>query len=192
METPHSLTEDLDTLTDALDDPVLDIEAVLNVLTDDLSVAIPSYLGLSITLQIDGNPCRLNSSAASSALRAMSSLWLPLAPRDVNRPGGQVVFYARDPGAFVDIAEDARWMFMADGQAVIDRHLTVASGIGADGIHGLAELGEINQAVGVLSAMGHTAAKEELLGQALGADRSVLQTARDILSSIVVSSAGGG
>jgi hypothetical protein len=70
---------------------------------------------------------------------------------------------------------------------VIDRHLTMASRMGADGIHGLAELSEINQAVGVLSAMGHTAAKGELLRQALGADRTVLQTARHILSRIVAS-----
>jgi len=192
VETPRTLTEDLDALTDALDDPVLDLEAVLNVLTDDLSVAIPSYLGLSITLKVDGNSCTLNSSAASSPLRAMSSLWLPLTPQETDRPGGHVVFYARDSGAFVDLAEDARWMFSDNGQAVIDRHLTVASGIGTDGIHGLAELSEINQAVGVLSAMGHTAAKGELLRQAQGADRTVLQTARDILSRIVVSSAGGG
>ena len=77
METPRSLTDDLDALTEALDDPVLDLEAVLNVLTDDLSVAIPSYLGLSITLKIDGNPCTLNSSAASS--RATGNVFLVVA-----------------------------------------------------------------------------------------------------------------
>ena len=188
METPRSLADDLDALTEALDDPVLDLEAVLNVLTDDLLTAIPSFLGMSITLSIDGSPCTLNSSAESMRLRAMSSLWLPLDPHEA---GGHVVFYARDSGAFDDLADDARWMFSRDGQAVVDRHLTAASGIGTEGIHGLAEFGDINQALGVLSAMGHRSAHAELYRRALGSDRTILQTARNILWHIVPKSTIG-
>jgi hypothetical protein len=178
VESPRSLADDLEALTEALGDPVLDLEAVLSVLTDDLLTAIPSYLGMSITLSIDGSHCTLNSSAESMRLRAMASLWLPLDPHEA---GGHVVFYARDSGAFADLAEDAMWMLRRDGQAVVDRHLTAATGIGPEGIHGLAEFGEVNQALGVLSAMGHQSAHAELYRRALGADRTILQTARNIL-----------
>jgi hypothetical protein len=185
LETPRSLPDDLDALTEALDDPVLDLEAVLSVLTDDLLTAIPSYLGMSITVIIDGSPCTLNSSAESMRLRAMSSLWLPLDPLGAGGHGGHVVFYARDTGAFDDLADDARWMFSRDGQAVVDRHLTAATGIGPEGIHGLAEFSDINQALGVLSAMGHASAHAELYRRAVGADRTILQTARTILWHVV-------
>jgi hypothetical protein len=105
----------------------------------------------------------------------------------VGQQGGQVIFYARDPGAFGDLADDARRMLSRNGQVVVDRHLTEVAGMGDAGIHGLAEFSDINQAVGVLSAMGHQAAQNELHRQALEADRTVLQTARDILSRITTS-----
>ena len=56
MDLPHALVEGLTLLSDALDDPLIDLEAVLDVLTDDLIGAVPMYLGLTITLHVEDSP----------------------------------------------------------------------------------------------------------------------------------------
>lgn len=184
MDFPHSLADDLDILTEAIGDPVMDLEAVLNVLTDDLTAAVPSFLGLSMTLQIDETPFTLDSFTASDGEDARASLWLPLVPRGAPRPSGDVIFYAWAPDAFSDLADDARWMFHLDGQAVMDRHLPRINAAGRAGISGLREFSDINQAIGVLISMGHSAreAHIELHRRALRAHLPVLETARDLLT----------
>ena len=44
MEFPASLRAQLSELTDALDDPGTDLQAILDVLIDDLTLAVPSFL----------------------------------------------------------------------------------------------------------------------------------------------------
>ena len=52
------LTQQLGDLTITLDDPGTDLKAMLDVLSDDLTAAVPSYLGLTLTLQLDHGPLR--------------------------------------------------------------------------------------------------------------------------------------
>lgn len=184
MDLPHSLADDLDVLTEALGDPVLDLEAVLTVLTDDLTAAVPSFLGLSMTLQVDEKPFTLNSFTGPFGEEARASLWLPLVPRGAPRPSGDVIFYGWANDAFSDLADDARSMFAFDGHAVMDRHLPRITAAGQVGIRGLREFSDINQAIGVLISMGHTAweAQIELHRRALRTHRTVLETACDLLT----------
>ena len=49
VEFPPALVHELDVLSGALDDPGPDLHAMLRLLTDDLTAAIPSFLGLIIT-----------------------------------------------------------------------------------------------------------------------------------------------
>ena len=47
MNFPASLSQQLSDLTDALDDPGTDLQAILALLVDDLTAAVPSFLGLT-------------------------------------------------------------------------------------------------------------------------------------------------
>ncbi len=186
MDFPHSLADDLDVLTEALGDPVLDLGAVLGVLTDDLLAVVPSYLGLSMTLQVDRTPVTFTFLTAAVAGDVCASLWLPLVPSGAPGRGGNVVFFASTPGAFRDLADDARWMFTLYGQAVLDGHLLATGPVGREGSSSLGDFSDINQAIGVLIAMGHAApeAQDELHRRADSDQRTLLKTARDLLDAV--------
>ncbi len=188
MEFPPSFADDLDVLTEALGDPVLDLGAVLGVLTDDLLAVVPSYLGLSLTLQVDRNPVTFSFVTAATPADVRASLWLPLLPpRSARGRGGNVVFFASAPGAFRDLADDARWMFTLYGQAALDRHLPSTGPAGPGGSVSVAEFSDINQAIGVLIAMGHPApeAEGELQHRAHTGRCTLLEAARSLLGTVV-------
>ena len=159
MKFPHTLVEQLVALTEALDNPGTDLQAALSVLTDDLIAAIPSFLGLAMTLCLDGSPVAVTAADAGVELAtaARTTLRLPLPPIAGTDPASQVVFYAADRGAFADLAADARTGFNLDGQVVLDGHLpTAATAPKLTGIDGLTEFSATNQAIGVLIGQGNT------------------------------------
>ena len=125
MDVPPALIEGLTLLSDALDDPVMDLEAILSVLTDDLVSAIPSYLGLIITLHVDGNPVIVSTLDSARNGQARASLMLSLMPPGPAAAAGSVAFYSGAAGAFIELADDARWIFNLNGPPVLDGHLTV-------------------------------------------------------------------
>ncbi|MGS0687292.1 ANTAR domain-containing protein [Nakamurella sp. GG22] len=192
MDFPLSLADDLDVLTQALGDPVLDLGAVLGVLTDDLLAVVPSYLGLSMTLQVDRTPVTFTFLTAAGCADVRASLWLPLVPPGAPGRGGNVVFFAATSGAFRDLADDARWMFTLYGQAVLDGHLPSAGPAGREDSSSLGDFSDINQAIGVLIAMGHAApeAQDELHRRARSCQRTLLETARDLLGTVGASGDG--
>ena len=53
MELPAGLAADLARLTDALDDPGTDLADLLGSLHDAFLVAVPSGLGLSVTIRVE-------------------------------------------------------------------------------------------------------------------------------------------
>jgi hypothetical protein len=78
----------------------------LEALVADLAVAVPSYCGLQLTITQHGFPVVLTAFAESNGAVA-TSLRLPLSLLDpALEVHSQVVFYARTPGAFVDLAAD--------------------------------------------------------------------------------------
>jgi hypothetical protein len=54
MDYPSTLTAQLCALTKTLDDPGIDLQAILAVLSDELSQVVSSFIGLSMTQRFDG------------------------------------------------------------------------------------------------------------------------------------------
>ena len=123
MDFPRALSGQLSALTDALDDPGTDLQAVLAVLVDDLTVAVPSFLGLTMTLRLGGDPDHADRDRWGPGDHRGASLQLPLDQLAGAGPDSVVVFYAGSPGAFVDMAADTRRAYDLDGQVVVDGHL---------------------------------------------------------------------
>lgn len=183
----HELVQGLALLSVALDDPVTDLEAVLSVLSDDLTAAVPSYLGLTVTLHVDDNALVLSTLEADDPVEVRASLLLPLLPLGATTTPGSVGFYGSAAGAFIDLADDARWIFQLDGQSLLDGYLpSTAELADRPGIRGLAGLIDINQAVGVLIEDGHTPPEAEtaLRKRAADTSESLRETARHVLRTL--------
>ncbi len=153
MENSPELVEGLTLLSDALDDPITDLQAVLSVLTDDLAAAIPLYLGLTVTLHVQDDSV-IVSTLAAGHVDVRASVLLPLSPSGSSEVTGSVAFYSGAGGVFIDLADDAKWIFNLDGPPVLDAHLP-AAGSDPGGIRGLTALSDLNQAIGVLVEDGH-------------------------------------
>jgi len=83
-----------------LDDPLVDLHAVLDVLTADLIAAVPGYLGLTVAVQVGEHPVVINTLNIDDAQDAAATLMLPLAPMQHACATGSVVFYSRTAAAF--------------------------------------------------------------------------------------------
>jgi len=183
----EALVDDLTLLSDALDDPVADLYAVLSVLTDDLTAAIPLYLGLTVALQVDGNPVTFSTLETEPAEEVRSSVCLTLQPLEEKGATGNFAFYSGAIGALADLADDARWIFNLDGYPVLDQHLGLPTTIATQaGIVGLADLRDINQAIGALIEDGRTPnqAKEHLRRLAVRDGQTRARAARVLLDAI--------
>ncbi len=185
MQLPSSLPGRLAALTAALDEPGTDLHAVLAVLVDDLTAAVPSFLGLTMTVDVDGQPITLTAVDPDLTDAAGASMSVPLSQL-VGVPAGMVVFYAYNPGAFVDLAADTRRAFDLDGQVVLDGHL---DDFGPDGrarsFTGVEEASVIHRAIGVLIARGHPPeqARAELVDRAQRAGHTLPRAAQDVLDT---------
>ena len=181
---PPVLTEQLTAITKALYDPGTDLQAVLDVLLDDLSAAICSFLGVSVRLLVDEFPVTLTAINPGVRFPVGASLQLPPAALTGVGLGGTMVFYARNPGAFVDLAAD---IDRVHGPGVVlDGHLAELTGQPPlrSGITGLADLSLINQAVGVLITRGYDPgeALAELRSRAADTACGVPDVARQVLA----------
>jgi hypothetical protein len=97
-----------------------------------------------------------------------------------------MVLLAGHPGAFVDLAADLERVPGPDGRVALDGHLPdMSAPQPGRGISGLAELGVVNRAIGVLITRGHTPAKAraELRRRAAVSLTSVTEVARHVLAS---------
>jgi hypothetical protein len=149
-----ALTADLAALSRALDEPDVDLETLLQAVTADLEKAVDSYLGLAMTIALNGHELTLTTYNRAQA-QITSSLLLPLGAVSGAQAGSNLVLYAATPGAFVDLAADLNFALGLDPSAVVlDHHLTAPTG--TDGIDGLQPWIDINRAVGVLIGRGHT------------------------------------
>lgn len=161
MDIPDDLIAPLAELTGALNEDGADLQAMLAVLIDDLATAVPSFLGLTMTIPQGGNDrdgVTLNFLPPELADAVGTTLLVPLDALGVSGPGGTVVFYAARPGAFVDLAADTRLAYGLDGQVSLDQHLPSTDiPTGSSGVFGHTEASIINRAIGVLLGRGHTA-----------------------------------
>ncbi len=172
----------------ALDGPGADLPAIIAVLMEDLSGAVPSFLGMTITITEDDLRLVLPTLNDDRRRSARASLRLPLG-RPGSSPVGHIVLFARWPDAFIGLATDARHRAQGAGQIVVDADL------GDDNpprtsetwtSETLSERGEVNQAIGLLIDRGHPPdeARAQLERGATGG-LSRAQVARRLLTRIV-------
>jgi hypothetical protein len=153
MDIPRHLIRQLAALTETIDEPGADLQAMLQVLIDDLTLAVPSLLGLTLTVTRGGVPVTLQILPPEHADAVSTSLLIPLDMIGVDDPGGTLIIFAARPGALVDLAADTRFAYGLDGQVVLDEHRpTPSTPPGATDPDGVRI---IQQAIGLLIDRGH-------------------------------------
>ncbi|MET3808216.1 hypothetical protein ABIB25_005245 [Nakamurella sp. UYEF19] len=135
-------------------------------MTDDITATVPSFLGLIVTIFLGDDAVTL--STLDSPTAETSLLVTVATPR--GGPACEVVLYAGHRGAFLELAADSRAVFGDAGQVIVDGHLPPPTNrLYPTNSLRIAELSQINQALGVLIAEGHL----------LSAARTVLQHRAD-------------
>lgn len=176
------LSADLKNMLLVLDLPDLDIEKSLLALRCDVQLSVPSFVGLSMMLIVQGQPVTLTSIVEAEPPAVGASLRLPMALTSAV-PQGSLVLYATTPGAFVDLAADLRYaLSAAAGEVALDQDLTLPTR--ESGITGVAELSMINRAIGLLMGRGLTPelAMAHLQRQADQAQIQIFQVAAFMIS----------
>ncbi len=178
-----ALSADLKNMFRVLDLPALDVERSLLALRVDVQLAVPSFVGLSMTLMVHGHPVTLTSMDENTFTAIASSLQLPLALTAAVATGSRLVLYAATPGAFVDLAADLSFALAApDGEVAVDEDLRPCTM--QSGLTGIAELSIINRAIGLLMGRGLTpeAAQSHLQRRADQGHLRVFQVAAFMVS----------
>lgn len=166
MDISAALAAQLALLTQALDNPGIDLEAGLHAFTADVKVAVASYTGMTMRIELDGHDVSftvhddVTVEPATSLLIPLATLTPAVTPIDA---GSTLLLYAATPGAFVDLAADLSYALGIEPAAlVLDDHLGRPADPGR--LTGLDAHFAIDQAIGVLIDRGHTpeSARDEL------------------------------
>ena len=176
-----TLAADLEHLLRVLDLPDVDVAQAVDDLRDKVERVVPSFVGLSLTLLVSGQPVTL-SSVTQDRPTAASSLRLPLHLTSAATPGSELVLFASTPGAFVDLAADLGYVLQADeGVIQLDRGSATPN---RSGLFGLPELAMVNRALGVLIGRGMTPEEAEIRmeSEALLRGVEVFRVAASVLS----------
>lgn len=138
-------------------------------------------MGLSITVSAGAEPVTLT---VMDSHTAATSILLPLTA--AGDQDGQIVLYAQNPGAFIDLAADARIALGAGNDVIIDGHLPPPTPLSAQrGVNALADRSTIDQALGFLIEQGHppVQARTELARRATVAGASIVSVALRVIQS---------
>jgi hypothetical protein len=186
-----ALTADLGILTAALDESGADVLHSLHQLGADAQAAVPSYIGLSVTVDGSDPPFTFTTLEDGAADDVRTSLRLTLPGVGDGRASPSVAFilYARTPGTFVDLTADLAWLTGRPlSDFVLDQHLGVP--VGADRGPYLRTASVINQAIGVLIGRSYTPgqARRQLDTQADGASTDRHTAAQFILDTLTAES----
>lgn len=153
MDHSARFAADLAMLSGAIPKPGDGLESVLTSFVDDLRRAVNSFLGLTMTLAVDGH--EISFTLTEHETPAGTSLHIPLRPVADLEGGSSLLLYAATPGAFVDLAADIAWILQLDPSAlVLDGHLAMPAS--SDSVVGLREHATINRAIGALIEGGYT------------------------------------
>ncbi len=158
VDIPSGLAADLRSLTVALGRPGTDLTELVEGLTLGLRTVVPSYLGMTMAVGVDGS--RFTFTAAADRPdgdgRVATSVMVSLTGPSGLEPDTLLVLYASRPGAFVDLAADFSFSLGVSLDAVVlDEHLVMPTP-GSDGSASLREISALNQAIGMLIDQGTT------------------------------------
>jgi hypothetical protein len=187
MKIGAALAADLDILTEALDEPGTDVLHSLHQLGVDAQAAVPTYLGLSMTVDGSDPPFTFTTleDGAADDVRTSVRLTLPGDGGGRASPSVALTLYAETPGTFVDLAADLAWLTgRPPSDFALDQHLSVPAG--SDAGTYLRAASVINQAIGVLIGRGYTPgqAHSKLDTQADGAGTERHTAAQFILDTL--------
>lgn len=180
MDISAELAADLAALTQALNNPDIDLEAELRTFAADVKHAVASYCGMTMSIALDGHDVSF-SVHDDARSKPATSLLIPLGLLTETAAAGMLLLHAVTPGAFVDLAADLSYALGIDPlHLVLDGHLDPPGD--STGMTGLHDHFAIDQAVGILIDRGHTpeTAREELRRLA-AADHGDLRTAANTL-----------
>lgn len=200
MEFSPALVAELAVLTEALSDPEVDLQEQLRRLAGSVRVTVSSFLGVRMTVVVDGYPFTITTLDDATAAAGFApvvigaSVSIPLGSARRTNTTSTVVFYASTPGAFVDLAADVTVALRLEpGVVVVDPHRDDPDGAPVvSGSTGWSEVSIINQAIGVLIGRGRTPeqARAALDGYAASTGLVVVDAARAVLSSIAMQHPG--
>jgi hypothetical protein len=187
MKIGAALAADLGILTAALDEPGADVLHSLHQLGVDAQAAVPTCLGLSVTVEGSDPPFTFTTLEDGAAGDVRTSLRLTLPGVSAGRasPSVALTLYAGTPGTFVDLAADLAWLTgRPPSDFALDQHLSVPAG--SDAGTYLRAASVTNQAIGVLIGRGYTPgqAHRELDAQADSAGTDRHTTAQFILDTL--------
>jgi hypothetical protein len=159
-----------------------------------LLAAVPSALGLSITVHI--SEIDLTLTTVSEGVKPQTSLRVPLSMWADFEAGSEVVFYASTAGSLVDLAAELGWALglnitwtspAEDHVLVVDQHVTPVPGLSS-----LDDLSAVNRAVGVLLSRGRSydIAIEDLKRAATQANSSIGAAAKALMGRLAQSVTG--
>ncbi len=173
---------DLALLTAALDEPDTDLHAELVVFADNLAAAVPSFLGVTITVALDGVMVTLSAHDADRATRG-ASLRVPFSALVPDVMAGAMLFYAADEGAFADLAALVTGSAGVGVQVPPGEQMTSPRPGYSLRLSGLTEFSTRNQAIGVLIDQGYTPdeARIELSRRATRDEATLDDTAKDTI-----------
>jgi hypothetical protein len=187
MKIGAALAADLGILTAALDEPGAEVLHNLHRLGVDAQAAVPSYLGLSVTVDGSDPPFTFTTveDGAADDVRTSLRLTLPGVGDCRASPSVALTLYAGTLGTFVDLTADLAWLTgRPPSDFALDQHLNVPAG--SDAGTYLRATSVINQAIGVLFGRGYTPgqAHSELDTPADGAGIDRLTAAQVILDTL--------
>lgn len=175
MKIAAALAAELGFLTAALDEPDADVANSLSRLTAGAAIAIPTFLGLSVTVVGSDPPFAFTTFVEGVGTGDVrTSLRLALPGVGDARPllAVVVILYAGSPGTFVDLAADLAWLTArALTDFVLDQHLPAAAEQGSATRR--FEVSVINQAIGALIGQGYTPEQAERHLTAESADAGI-------------------
>ena len=157
MKMGAALAADLGILTAALDQPGADVLHTLHQLGVDAQAAVPTCLGLRITVDGSDPPFTFSTleDGAADDVRTSLRLTLPGVGDGRASPSVALTLYAGTPGTFVDLTADLAWLTgRPPSDFALDQHLSVPAG--SDAGTYLRAASVINQAIGVLIGRGYT------------------------------------
>ncbi|BBY03261.1 hypothetical protein [Mycobacterium seoulense] len=187
MKIGAALAADLGILTVALDEPGADVLHSLHQLGVDAQAAVPSYLGLSVSVDGSDPPFTFTTveDGAADHIRTSLRLTLPGVGDCRASPSVALTLYAGTPGTFVDLAADLAWLTgRPPSDFALDQHLSVPAE--SDAGTYLRAASVINQAIGVLIGRGYTPGqtRSELDTRADGAGIDRLTAAQVMLDTL--------
>jgi hypothetical protein len=187
MKIGAALAADLGILTAALDEPGADVLHSLHQLGVDAQAAVPTYLGLSVTVDGSDPPFMFTTleDGAADDVRTSLRLTLPGVGDGRASPTVALILYAGTPGTFVDLTADLAWLTgRPPSDFALDQHLSTPAGSDAGTCLRAALV--INQAIGVLIGRGYTPgqARSELDIQADGGGTDRHTAAQFILDAL--------